>query len=99
MNSTHQKVMTVLYLVSALSGMGFFGLLIYFYVLYLQCSGTACWELLIGPAIASLSGTPFCVFAALCVSVKGDKVNKYVRWLTYLGFVFMGGNLLFYVVY
>lgn len=52
-----------------------------------------------GPAIASLSGTPFCAFAALCVFVKGDKINKYVRWFTYLVFVFMGGNLLYFLVY
>jgi|TARA_Y100001968_G_scaffold223092_1_gene205835 hypothetical protein len=95
----HRQFVTVFYLLFAAAGIWFLGLLIYFYFLYVQCSGKACWELLMGPAIASLYGTPCWALASLCASVKGYDVNKYIRWSTYLIFAIMGVNLLYFLVY
>jgi hypothetical protein len=52
-----------------------------------------------GPALASIYGTPFWALASLCASVKGYKINKYIRWSTYLFLAIMGGNLLYFLVY
>ena len=99
MESRHRKFVTVFYLLFATAGILYLGLLIYFYFLYVQCSGNGCWELLMGPAVASLFGTPFWALASLCALAKGREVNKYIRWITYLIFAIMSVNLSYFVVY
>lgn len=91
------KIAWILLVLGALSGLWFLALLLYFYAMYFLCDGTACHELLMGPAIASLFGAPSWATSSLGAFLLEDQIKKAVSVTCYTLTIGMSCVLIYFL--